>query len=135
MAVQRNAAQLAELVEETSALSTTLKRRIQGLERQPGSGRDGQIRKQQVGGSGKGGKMVLMGFFLPADRVYQVQVRGCDPKLSTGGTTVPTKVQATNGEAVQDRWVLFVKGRSVMAESDVFSQTGRNAGGDTGSGE
>ncbi|KAI9570495.1 t-SNARE [Boletus coccyginus] len=48
VAVQRNAAQLAELVEETSALSTTLKRRIQGLERQPGSGRDGQIRKQQT---------------------------------------------------------------------------------------
>ncbi|KAF8557257.1 t-SNARE [Imleria badia] len=47
-AAQRNAAQLAELVEETSALSATLKRRIQALERQPGSGRDGQIRKQQT---------------------------------------------------------------------------------------
>ncbi|KAG8217829.1 t-SNARE [Butyriboletus roseoflavus] len=47
-AAQRNAAQLAELVEETSALSTTLKRRVQALERQPASGRDGQIRKQQA---------------------------------------------------------------------------------------
>ncbi|KAH0827070.1 t-SNARE [Lanmaoa asiatica] len=48
LAAQRNAAQLAELVEETSALSATLKRRIQALERQPGSGRNGQIRKQQT---------------------------------------------------------------------------------------
>lgn len=64
MAVQRNAAQLAELVEETSALSTTLKRRIQGLERQPGSGRDGQIRKQQVRGSGKGEEDDVDGFFF-----------------------------------------------------------------------
>jgi len=47
-AAQRNAAQLDELVEDTSALSATLKRRIQTLERQGGSGRDGQIRKQQT---------------------------------------------------------------------------------------
>ncbi|KAG9318804.1 t-SNARE [Chiua virens] len=47
-AAQRNAAQLEELVMETSALSATLKRRVQALERQPGSGRDGQIRKQQT---------------------------------------------------------------------------------------
>lgn len=47
-AAQRNAAQLEELVEDTSALSNTLKRRIKSLERQAGSGRDGQIRKQQV---------------------------------------------------------------------------------------
>ncbi|KAF9227517.1 t-SNARE [Gyrodon lividus] len=47
-AAQRNAAQLAELVEDTSALSTTLKRRIKALERQGGRGRDGQIRKQQT---------------------------------------------------------------------------------------
>ncbi|KAG1891260.1 t-SNARE [Suillus subluteus] len=40
-AAQRNASQLQELVEDTSALSTTLKRR-------GGSGRDGQIRKQQT---------------------------------------------------------------------------------------
>ena len=45
---QRNAAQLEELVEDTSALSTTLKRRIKNLERQGSSGRDGTIRKQQV---------------------------------------------------------------------------------------
>lgn len=47
-AAQRNASQLQELVEDTSALSTTLKRRVKDLERQGGSGRDGQIRKQQT---------------------------------------------------------------------------------------
>lgn len=47
-AAQRNAAQLDELVADTSALSTTLKRRIKALEKQGGAGRDGQIRKQQV---------------------------------------------------------------------------------------
>ncbi|KAG6333413.1 hypothetical protein ID866_5675 [Astraeus odoratus] len=46
-AQQRIEAQLQELVAETSTLSTDLKRRIQTLERQGGSGRDGQIRKQQ----------------------------------------------------------------------------------------
>ncbi|KIM80727.1 hypothetical protein PILCRDRAFT_821985 [Piloderma croceum F 1598] len=47
-AAQRNAAQLDELVADTSALSTTLKRRIKAIEKQGGSGRDGQIRKQQT---------------------------------------------------------------------------------------
>ncbi|EGN95390.1 hypothetical protein SERLA73DRAFT_186342 [Serpula lacrymans var. lacrymans S7.3] len=47
-AAQRNAAQLDELVEDTSALSATLKRRVKALEKQSGSGRDGQIRKQQT---------------------------------------------------------------------------------------
>ncbi|KAF9521191.1 hypothetical protein BS47DRAFT_1335306 [Hydnum rufescens UP504] len=47
--VKRNAAQREALVEDTSALSAVLKRRIKALERQPGSGRDGQIRKQQTG--------------------------------------------------------------------------------------
>ncbi|KAF8163201.1 t-SNARE [Crassisporium funariophilum] len=47
-AAQRNAAQLDELVEETSALSATLKRRVKALESQRGSGRDGQIRQQQT---------------------------------------------------------------------------------------
>lgn len=47
-ASQRNTAQLDELVADTSALSATLKRRIKALEKQGGSGRDGQIRKQQV---------------------------------------------------------------------------------------
>ncbi|KAK7693649.1 hypothetical protein QCA50_003218 [Cerrena zonata] len=48
-AAQRNAQQLEELVADTSALSNVLKRRIKSLERQGGSGRDGQIRKQQTG--------------------------------------------------------------------------------------
>ncbi|KAF5381124.1 hypothetical protein D9615_003868 [Tricholomella constricta] len=47
-AAQRNASQLDELVQDTSALSASLKRRIKDLERQGGSGRDGQIRKQQA---------------------------------------------------------------------------------------
>jgi syntaxin 1B/2/3 len=47
-AAQRNASQLDELVEDTSALSESLKRRIKALERQGSSGRDGQIRKQQA---------------------------------------------------------------------------------------
>jgi syntaxin 1B/2/3 len=59
-AAQRNQAQLQELVEDTSALSATLKRRIKALERQGSSGRDGQIRKQQVGDS----RLVSAGTFL-----------------------------------------------------------------------
>jgi len=47
-AAQRNAAQLDELVEDTSALSATLKKRVKSLEAQKGSGRDGQIRLQQT---------------------------------------------------------------------------------------
>lgn len=47
-AAQRNAAQLDKLVDDTSALSAELKRRVKTLERQGGSGRDGQIRKQQT---------------------------------------------------------------------------------------
>lgn len=45
----RIAGELDELVEDTTALSDTLKRRIKALERQGGSGRDGQIKKQQTG--------------------------------------------------------------------------------------
>jgi len=47
-AAQRNAAQLDELVEDTSALSSTLKKQIKVLEAGKGSGRDGQIRQQQT---------------------------------------------------------------------------------------
>ncbi|KAF8478641.1 syntaxin [Russula ochroleuca] len=46
-AAARNTQRLEELVSETSALSTTLKRRIQALERQGGSAREAQIKKQQ----------------------------------------------------------------------------------------
>ncbi|KAH7889315.1 t-SNARE [Phlebopus sp. FC_14] len=45
---QRNADQLEQLVQDTSALSTSLKNRIKALERRGGGGRDGQIRKQQT---------------------------------------------------------------------------------------
>ncbi|KAI0050921.1 t-SNARE [Auriscalpium vulgare] len=47
-AAQRNARQLEDLVAETSSLSTVLKRRIKALERQGGSARDAQIKKQQT---------------------------------------------------------------------------------------
>jgi len=47
-AAQRNASQLDELVQDTSALSNQLKRRIKALEAQPASGRDAQIRRQQT---------------------------------------------------------------------------------------
>jgi len=47
-AQRQNEQQLAALVDEASALSAVLKRRIKALERQGGGGRDGQIRKQQV---------------------------------------------------------------------------------------
>jgi len=47
-AAQRNASELDELIADTSALSATLKRRVKALERQGGSGRDGQVRKQQT---------------------------------------------------------------------------------------
>ncbi|KAF9261473.1 t-SNARE [Marasmius fiardii PR-910] len=47
-ASQRNAAQLDELVEDARKLTTNLKTRIKTIESQSGSGRDGQIRKQQT---------------------------------------------------------------------------------------
>jgi len=47
-AAARNTQQLEELVTETSALSTTLKRRVQAVERQGGSPREAQIKKQQT---------------------------------------------------------------------------------------
>ncbi|KAG8917459.1 Plasma membrane t-SNARE, secretory vesicle fusion [Tulasnella sp. 408] len=49
VAMQRTEAQLDGLVEDTRTLSGNLKRRIKDLERKGGSGRDGQIRKQQTG--------------------------------------------------------------------------------------
>ena len=45
---QQNNADLDDLVQETSALSSTLKRRIKALEAQGGSGSGGPARKQQV---------------------------------------------------------------------------------------
>ncbi|KAF8231270.1 t-SNARE [Tricholoma matsutake] len=63
-AAQRNASQLDELVEDTSALSASLKRRIKALERQGGSGRDGQIRKQQTA--------VVKSKFVEAIQNYQM---------------------------------------------------------------
>ncbi|KZV89827.1 syntaxin-like protein [Exidia glandulosa HHB12029] len=47
-AAQRNEQQLEQLADEQSQLSGALKRRIQALERQGGSGRDAQVKKQQI---------------------------------------------------------------------------------------
>jgi syntaxin 1B/2/3 len=47
-AAARNTQQLEDLVSETSALSSTLKRRIKALERQGGTAREAQIKKQQT---------------------------------------------------------------------------------------
>ncbi|KAF8334147.1 t-SNARE [Cantharellus anzutake] len=46
---KRNASQLEALVEDTSALGAVLKRRVKALERQVGSGREAQIKKNQIG--------------------------------------------------------------------------------------
>ncbi|KAI0314271.1 t-SNARE [Amylostereum chailletii] len=62
-AAQRNAQQLDELVSDTSALSNVLKRNIKNLERQGGSGRDGQIKKQQTA--------LLKSKFIEAIQNYQ----------------------------------------------------------------
>ncbi|KAI0692391.1 t-SNARE, partial [Cytidiella melzeri] len=48
-AAARLTQQLEDMVADTSALSSVLKRRIKALERQGGAGRDGQIKKQQTG--------------------------------------------------------------------------------------
>lgn len=47
-ASRHNANQLAELVEQTGSLSNELKVRVQNLQQKGGSGRDAQIRRQQV---------------------------------------------------------------------------------------
>ncbi|OJT14612.1 Syntaxin-like protein psy1 [Trametes pubescens] len=49
VATQRVNQQLEDLVADTSALSNVLRRRIKSLQKQGGSGRDGEIRKQQTG--------------------------------------------------------------------------------------
>lgn len=47
-AAQRNVNQLHDLVEQTSSLSNELKVRVQNLQKQGISGRNAEIRKQQV---------------------------------------------------------------------------------------
>lgn len=99
-AAQRNAQQLDDLVNETSALSETLKRRVKALERQGGSGRDGQIRKQQV----RSVLEFLMFRLTPGlcltDRSCQVEIRRSYSALSNGGATIPDKIQAENGKTI-----------------------------------
>jgi hypothetical protein len=99
-ASQRNAAQLNELAENTSALSATLKRRIQTLEGQRGSGRDGQIREQHVKSLHVAIPVLIV--FAP-DCSCQVQVRGSYPELPDCGATVPNEIRAENWETAQNR--------------------------------
>jgi len=104
-AVQRNVSQLEELVEDTSALSASLKRRIKALERQGGSGRDGQIRKQQVRA------LICRGFrqvthITGLDRPCEVEICGSNSELPDCGTTIPNEVQAENGKTIQNWHVL-----------------------------
>lgn len=104
-AAQRIAQQLDELVAETSAMSSTLKRRIKALEAQGGSGRDGQIRKQQVcplylalSPLGRTRDLVQNAWLLTTqlhlclDCACQEQVRRGHPKLSRCGAAIPYKV-------------------------------------------
>jgi hypothetical protein len=88
-AAQRNAAELQELVDDTSALGTTLKRRIQALERSGGAGRDGQIRKQQVKCDGylHSGARKIQPFI--ADRPRESKIQGSYPKLPNRGAAKP----------------------------------------------
>ncbi len=115
-AAQRNAAHLDELVEDTSALSATIKRRIKALEKQGGTGRDGQIRKQQVRGPVT--PFVGVDLTLCIDRVGEIQVCGSYSKLPDCGATVPHKIQTANGEAVQN-WCGFFGGKSLWLNGDL----------------
>lgn len=99
-AAQRNAAQLEELVGDTSALSATLKKRVKGLEAQKGSGRDGQIRLQQVGFTMY--KSVFISSWGSLDCSCEVEVRGSYSELPVCRATIPNEIQTKNGEAIQN---------------------------------
>ena len=99
-AAQRNAAQLDELVEETGALSATLKRQIKALEAEKGSGRDGQIRQQQVSFAIIYKVYIFTG---NTDCSCEVKICGSYSKLPVCRTTIPHEIQTKNGEAIQDR--------------------------------
>lgn len=102
-AAERLTQQLEELVADTSALSNVLKRRIKALERQPGSGRDGQIRKQQVcmqSTAYRGPEMLKM--WCNSDRPGETKVCRSHPELPDSRAAVPVQVQAAHGTAVQD---------------------------------
>ena len=97
-AAQRNATQLDELVEDTSALSATLKKQIKVLEAQRGSGRDGQIRQQQVRFAMY--KAIFHMFTRNTDCSCEDKVCGSYSKLPVCRTTVPHEIQTKNGEAI-----------------------------------
>ena len=106
-AAQRNANQLDGLVEETSALSSQLKTRVKNLQKKGGSGRDGQIRKQQV-------RLTVSQISRCSDRRLcthlvdgpsQAKVCRGDSELPTSGAAIPLEVQAAHGAPVQDWWV------------------------------
>jgi len=90
-------------------MSTSLKRRIQSLERQGGSARDVQIKKQQVGAASH--RFPRWRHFLTSvvryrsskDRIGQVEIRRCHSKLPTSGTAIQAEIQAEDGTPVQNR--------------------------------
>lgn len=88
-AAQRNANQLDGLVEETSALSNQLKIRIKTLQKKGGSGRDGQIRKQQVRYTSCGQVPFSDDVIHDLDWLGKAEVRRGHSELSAGRTTVP----------------------------------------------
>jgi len=72
VAAQRDAAHLDELVEDTRALSATLKQRIKVLVAQGGTGRDGEIRRQQTA--------LVKSKFMEAIQNYQSVEQQCRTK-------------------------------------------------------
>lgn len=114
-ASQRITQQLDDLVADTSALSNVLKRRIKALEKQPGSGRDGQIRKQQVSTALFAGLILraspfcdwarrLTSMFV-ADGAREAKIRRGYSELPGCRTAVPREVQTAFGTAIQDWYV------------------------------
>ncbi len=85
-AAQRHVQQMEDLVADTSALSNMLKRRIKALEKQGGSGRDGQIRKQQVRSRNSSQSLWEANrcLTLLLDWPGEAEVCGSDPKLPDG---------------------------------------------------
>lgn len=92
-------------------MSNELKRRIKSLEARRGSGRDGQIRQQQVNicpPCSDIEPLLITAYFaiFILDRPGEEEIRGCYSELSRYGVSIPHQVQAAVGEAVQDWYVL-----------------------------
>ena len=93
-AARDNENRLNDLVEKTSSLSKELKGRIQTLQKKSGSGRDGQIHKQQVCASFdyRGLPQNNLTILCRTDRFSQTKVCRGHPELPTSGASVSLKV-------------------------------------------